>query len=115
MEEIIGHNDHEFDKGPISNWSNPTSSSFLLVVVLDENNPIGLIYHGGPVDNHDVGWWIAKNFRRKGLGSLTMEVLASYLKGIGVTRIGNITIDTYDGKYNDASSKLVKKLKSHFT
>ena len=59
MDRLVATKVHANDKGPINNWSDEVSSERLLVV-LNESAPIGIIYHGGPNDSHDVGWWFAK-------------------------------------------------------
>lgn len=114
MNFLVELSAHKFDKGPILNWSIPNSSEFLLVIVQDKENPIGIIYHGGPEYSHDVGWWLAQEYRGKRYGSQAIDILAEHLKGVGVTGIGSVTIDTYQGEYDEASSKLVQRLKQYF-
>lgn len=111
---LVSADEHENDSGPIKNWFFKASEDHLLVIVIEEETQIGIIYHGGTIEAKDVGWWIASQYRRRGFGSQAIDLLAEFLKMQGVIGIGKITIDTYEGMYNEASRKLVIRLKEFF-
>ena len=114
MDYLVSANEHKNDCGPTKNWFSDASEDHLLVIVIEEEAPIGIIYYGGKNTAKDVGWWIASQYRRRNFGSQAIDLLAGFLKAQGVTGIGQITIDTYQGMYNEASSKLVIRLKEYF-
>ena len=106
---------HEFDSGPCAVWDNPPYKGNIFIALESAtDDPIGILYRGCPNDALDVGWWLDSSFRGAGYGSEMIDRFASILKGEGVTRIGPITVDTYKGLYNEASAKLVRRLKAHF-
>jgi len=105
--------EHVMDKGPITVWN--TYARGLYAVVDNETRlPIGTIEASGPLHQMGAGWWLDARFRGRGIGNETIDALAAYLKSVGVTGIGRIVIDTFGGEHTAASSKLAKRLKSHF-
>jgi len=114
MDNEVRKLEHKDDKGPIQNWFTDNCAEHLLVMVIDDNLPIGIIYFGGTNSATDVGWWIISRYRGKKYGNKAIDELAVFLKGRGVTAIGRISVDTYLGKYDEASCELVKRLKKHF-
>lgn len=114
MDRLVSADEHKNDSGPIKNWASDASEEHLLVILLGDEVPVGIVHYGGIDSAKDVGWWIASEYRGRGYGNQAIDLLAQFLKRQGVTGIGKITIDTYQGLYNDASCKLVKRLKAYF-
>jgi len=106
---------HKYDSGPKNNWFTDSCAEHLLVIVINDKQPIGIIYYGGNKDVIDVGWWISSLYRNKGYGTKAIDELATFLKDSGITGVGRISIDIYRSEYNVPSCKLVKRLKKNFT
>ena len=107
--------EHKFDNGSCKSW-NVTSyfPNLYAVIELSSQMAIGILYESGPRTKIDVAWWIDSHYRNKGYASEAIDLFACHLKISGVTGVGNILIDTYQGKYHEASSKLAAKFKAHF-
>jgi len=60
------------------------------------------------------GWWVDSTFRGRGYGNKVIDLLAQHLKARGVTRIGPMAITTHQQQYDQQSSKLAQRLRSHF-
>ena len=107
--------EHRFDNGPCNSWNTP--SYFPCLYAISKSDPeliIGILYAGGPKTKIDVGWWLDSLYRGKGYASEAIDLLACHLKNSGVTGVGNILVDTFQGNYHDASSKLLARFKAHF-
>ena len=98
--------------GPIKAWF--AYKQFLYAfILLDGNSPIAIAEASGrPVSA--PGWWIDPDYRGQGYGNELVDLLAQYLRADGVTKIGRIPIQTPNGKYDEQSSRLVMRLRSHF-
>ena len=87
-----------------------------LYIVLDEDkdSPVGLIGWTGLPDEAMPAWWIRPDSRRKGYGRRAVEVLAEEMVRKGVTKVGDILIDSKTAGEQSASRKLASHLKKHF-
>lgn len=112
----IASPEHAFDNGPCQNWHHPAYYPNLYVAVLVETQvPVGILYAGGPESKIDAAWWIDASFRGRHFGSEIIDEFALLLKSKGVTGVGQILVDTFGGKYQEASSCLRARLQSHFS
>ena len=104
--------EHANDSGPCRVWS--TYQSALYAFIHKETGvPIAIAEASGrPIAV--PGWWIDSKFRGMGYGNELADLLAAKLKSEGVIGIGRIPIDTYNGNYNEQSSRLVKKITACF-
>ena len=89
-------------------------SNLYAVIEPSSQTAIGILYKCDPRTKIDVAWWIDSPYRNKGYASEAISLFACLLKTSGVTGVGDILIDTYEGKYHEASSKLAAKFKAHF-
>lgn len=104
--------EHQFDGGPAQCWK--IYASYLYAFVHRELNlPIAIAEASGR-PTAVPGWWIDSQFRGQGYGYELVDLLAAYLKADGATDIGRIPIDTYNGVYNEQSTKLAKRLRERF-
>lgn len=112
LTERVAADEHLHDKGACTVWGIPAYFSKLYVVIeIKSQSPIGILYAGGPPDQTDAAWWIDSLHRKKGYASEAVDLFAKYLKANGVTGVGAILVDTYQGKYDEASHSLVKRFK----
>jgi len=115
LTERVAADDHLYDKGACSIWGNPSYFSKLYVVIeIKSQLPVGILYAGGPPDRTDAAWWIDSLHRGKCYASEAVDLFAEYLKANGVTGVGEILVDTYQGKYDKESCSLVKRFKEYF-
>lgn len=116
LRERVAADEHRFDKGPChQGWDIQSCSSNIFVVILSEvSEPIGILYRGGPKQATTVAWWLDQIFRGQSFGHEMIDLFANTLKKEGVTGIGQLVIDTYQGRYNGASESLARRLKAHF-
>lgn len=104
--------EHKYDKGPCVSWDNKNLISYLYVPILHlTNEPIGILFADGPLNSIVPGWWLDSKYRGAGYASKMVCAFADYLKSKGVTSAGRIPIDTFGGRYHDASCALAKKFK----
>jgi GNAT superfamily N-acetyltransferase len=104
--------EHANDGGPPRVW-NTYSSGLFAFIDPDSGTPVGIAEASGyPIVS--PGWWIDSLFRGKGYGSELVDVLASYLKAQGCTQVGRISIQTHLGKFDEQSSRLAQRFRSHF-
>jgi RimJ/RimL family protein N-acetyltransferase len=116
LTERIFAAEHAFDTGPRTYWNSAAyDSKFYVIVLVESQLPIGTIYVGGHNTQIDVAFWIDSTQREKGFASEAIDLLADPLKTRGVTGVGKILIDSYQGRHNAASSKLVARLRRHFS
>lgn len=103
---------HANDCGPPKVWNTYTYGLFAFV---EESTdlPIAIAEASG-LDWVAPGWWVDSAFRSKGYGNELVDLLAEYLKSIGVKRIGKIRIQTYKGECDIWSEKLARRLHKHF-
>ncbi len=115
LTDRISAPEHALDTGPRTVWHNESyGPNYYAIVLTETQTPIGTLYASGPDTHIDAAWWIDSRYRGEGYGSEAIDEFAALLKGKGVTGIGRILIDTYQGRYHDASSKLCARLKAHF-
>jgi hypothetical protein len=106
--------EHELDTRPTSVWHLESYAPNLYAILLKSSDlPIGILYVGGPKNAIDVSWWIDSRYRGLGYGGEAVDMLAALLKADGVTGVGGIMIQAYEGNYI-ASSKLAKRLRKLF-
>lgn len=99
LDERLAAPEHANDSGPIRAWN--THQQFLYVFVYKQLKlPIAISEASGRPTSVP-GWWIDSRFRGQGFGNELVDLLASYLKAHGVSRIGPIPIDTYRGEYHE--------------
>ena len=67
---------------------------------------VGLVEASGPKDAVNPGWWIDSKYRGQGIGGILATELAIYLRELGYYDVENISIQTYQGTYDQASRKL---------
>lgn len=111
LSERLADPEHQNDNGPIRVWD--VYQNFLYAFI---NKASGMPVAIAEASGHPrvPAWWIDSLFRGQGLGNELVDLLADQLKAEGVTAIGRIPIDTYLGNYNEASSKLAKRMHRHF-
>ncbi|MFN0317648.1 MAG: GNAT family N-acetyltransferase [Burkholderiales bacterium] len=112
LNERLAAPEHANDSGPCRVWS---TYQFALYAFIHKETglPIAIAEASGrPVAV--PGWWIDSKFRGMGYGNELVDLLAAKLKSEGVTGIGRILIDTYNGHYNAQSSRLAKRIRAHF-
>jgi len=90
------------------------TSNIFVVILRESSEPIGILYRGGPKQATTVAWWLDQKLRGQSFGHEMIDLFASMLKKEGVTGIGQIVIDTYQGRYNGASENLARRLKAYF-
>ena len=104
--------EHANDSGPCRVW-NTYQFALYAFIQRDTGLPIAISEASGrPVAV--PGWWIDSKFRRMGYGNELVDLLARKLKADGVTGIGRIPIDTYNGNYNEQSTRLATRIRAHF-
>ena len=104
--------EHKNDRGPIRVWDDYTAYLYAFIHIAS-NTPIAIAEASGrPCPT--PGWWIDSQFRGQGLGNEVVDLLAEQLKVEGVTALKRIPIDTYCSVYDEASSKLAKRMHAHF-
>ncbi len=113
IEERLLAPEHVDDKGPPMVWRNYTQGLYA-VVLTQSLQPIGLIELSGSKEWASPGWWLDKDFRGKGYGTILVDTLAAYLTSEGYTGAGRITIQTHDHVYDLPSTKLAKRFQRHF-
>lgn len=113
--ERVAASEHDSDNGPCKFWGFPSYFPNLYAIIETQLNvPIGILYAGGPPTNIDAAWWLDSLYRGKGYASEAVELFAEYLRCKGVTGVNRIVVDTFQGKYNEESSKLCRRFKAHF-
>lgn len=105
--------EHKDDRGPPAGWHTHQSGLYAFIH-RQSNRPIAIASASGPVYAVVPAWWVDSKFRRQGYGNELVDLLAAYLRKEGYTGVGKIVIDTYGGKYLDASTKLAQRFKAHF-
>lgn len=103
---------HVNDGGPPNVWNGYTHGVFAFVEC-NSGLPIAIAEASG-LDWVAPGWWVDYAFRQKGYGKELVDLLADYLKSIGVKRIGKIRIQTYRGEFDIWSEKLADRMRAHF-
>ena len=104
LDKRLAAPEHCNDRGPIQIWH--TYQSFLYAFVHNDLNvPIAISEASGR-PSATPGWWIDHKFRGQGYGNELVDLLAVYLASDGVTKIGLIPIDTYNGQYHEQSCNL---------
>jgi hypothetical protein len=99
--------EHVHDRGGCLFWAREGARAKLFVAVLaDSGTPIGIVHVDGPLNHVHPAWWLDSAFRGRGLGTGMIDALASMLAGSGYTAAGHIAIDSFDGRYDAASSAL---------
>ncbi len=81
----------------------------------DSNEPVGLLYRGGPPTATTVTFWLCDTIRGFGIGNNMIDLFAQILKQDGVTGIAPIHIEPYGGQQNIASENLVIRLRRYFS
>lgn len=115
LRERVAADEHRFDSGPCHDWEMESLRSHLFIVLLKKSNqPIGILYRGGPKEATTMAWWLDYKFRGQLFGKEMVNLFAKILKEEGVTGIGQIVINTHQGRYNAASENLTRKLKAIF-
>ena len=113
--ERVAAPEHEYDKGPCAVWNTPSYLPNLYVVLESRSQgPIGILYADDSLTAINVGWWLDSLYRGKLYAGEAIDLFAAYLKENGVTGVGSILVDTNQGKYHEASSRLVARFKAHF-
>lgn len=108
--------EHAFDNGPCKFWSMPSYFPNLYAIMeIQSQVPIGILYASGLPTHIDAAWWLDSLYHGRGYASEAVDLFATYLKANGVTGVGPITVDTYQGKYNEASCRLTARFKAHFS
>ena len=95
---------HKYDIGPTTCWNTYVNGLYAAVDTREE--VVGLIEASGPEHAVNPGWWIDSKCRGRGVGKLVVVELAKYLRANGYHGIGNIVIQTREGRYDEASRKL---------
>jgi RimJ/RimL family protein N-acetyltransferase len=116
LSERVAASEHAFDNGSCKIWSTPSYLHNIYAIIETQLQvPIGILYADGHPNNIDVAWWLDSRYRGKGYASEAVDLFATYLKFNGITGVGHISIDTFQGKYHEASCKLVARFKAHFS
>ena len=105
---------HRFDKGACRMWDVYDNGTLYGVIDCTSGRPIGMAEASGALGAANAGWWIDSEYRGQGFDYALVDALADYLKAKGYWGVGSITIDTYWGEYQVASSKLKKRFVTHF-
>ena len=113
VEERLSAPEHADDNGPPKVWRNYQQGLYA-VVCTKSQQAIGLIEASGSKDRVSPGWWIDKDFRGKGYGTMLVDTLAAYLISEGFTGAGRISIQTHGQAYDIASKKLAERFQRHF-
>ena len=102
----------EGECGPIKMWKIYQQGLYAFIT-LDGKTTIAVAEASGrPVSV--PGWWVDPKYRGQGYGKELVDLLAPHLRKDGVTTIGNILIQTPDGKFDAQSRRLVIRLQSYF-
>ena len=104
---------HVDDRGPPRVWR-IYQQGLYAVVLIESQQPIGLIEVSGSKDCASPGWWLDKVFRGKGYGTMLVDTLAAYLISEGYTGAGRITIQTLGHAYDIPSKRLAERFQRHF-
>ena len=113
INERLSAKEHTDDCGPPKVWG--TYQQGLYAVIDEESNrPVGIVEASGPTDCISPGWWLDSTVRGKGYGNQLVDALAAYLKSLGFTGAGRITIQTKGGVYDQASQALARRFQAHF-
>ncbi len=114
INERISNKSHKNDIGPCTCWN--TYASGLYAAIDKENGFIvALIEASGPDCAVNPGWWVDSKYRNKGYGKAVVVELANFLKKRGYNGVGDIRIQTYQGEYDQFSSKLKDTFIHKFT
>ncbi|MFZ5555483.1 MAG: GNAT family N-acetyltransferase [Pseudomonadota bacterium] len=103
---------HRDDLGPPQVWG--TYMSGLLAFFEATSGQLVALVEASGRNDVRPGWWVDSAFRGRGYGNKVIDLLAQHLKARGVTRIGSMAITTHQQQYDQQSSKLAQRLRSHF-
>lgn len=108
--------EHQFDCGPRSVWETKGYQPHLFAaILLATAEPIGIVYRAGLPNEINAAWWIDSKYRGKGYGSEMVDLLAKQLLEEGVTGVGDIVNNTFRGEYDQASQRLLSRLKQRIS
>lgn len=112
IEERLSLPEHQNDLGPPQVWRIYSSGLFAYFEATS-GRLVALVEASG-LDNVQPGWWVDTAFREQGYGRKVVDLLAEHLKARGVKSIGSMAITTHQQQYDQQSSKLAQRLRSHF-
>ncbi len=113
IEQRLSAPEHVYDNGPPRVWRTYQQGLYA-VVDAKSKQPIGLVEASGSKECISPSWWLDKDFRGKGYGTMLVDTLAAYLKSEGYTGAGRIEIQTHDNAYDSASRKLAERFQRQF-
>jgi RimJ/RimL family protein N-acetyltransferase len=115
LEARIDALEHAHDRGACMFWHREgVLPKFFVAVLADSGMAIGIAHVDGPLHHAHPAWWLDSAYRGQGLGAGMIDALACALKAGGYTGVGRITIDSFGGEYDGASSSLARRLAAHF-
>jgi RimJ/RimL family protein N-acetyltransferase len=112
LEQRLAAPEHRNDRGPPQVWSKRRQHLYAFVHK-ESNLPIAIAdAPGRPLAS--PSWWVDSKYRGQGYGNEVVDLLADSLKKEGVTDIGAIQIESYCNEYDEQSTRLARRIRSHF-
>ncbi len=112
LEVRLQHQDHAHDGGPIGDWNNPGYALRLYAAVEDCGDVAAIFYVSDDRAAASVAWWLDSKHRNQGIGSKAVDALCKYMKMHGWSGVAPTIIQTFEGRYDTASRRLVDRLRS---